>query len=509
VLATARAWTLRRPQLLLERLAWLTPLAVVALLRFLPELRIYQLMAATIGVLLVVALSRRPGLVACILVVGFPLAEIILPMTLRAGLPAPVVRAAGSWKELLVLALVVAAVQRRRRQPVRLDNLDLLALAFLSLVLVYYLLPTWLASTDLLIPGGARTVAARTFGLPIVAFLAARHVELDDRWRDRVATCALVAGVVVGIGAIVEIAFPSTWERFLHQVLDVDTYQRTIFSNEAGRTFIFSDPTLSGEKTRRAASILGSHLDSAYALLLPLAIALHILRRRVSSRAIVAGGLVAAGLALTQTRSALLGAVLIALGVLRSSSGGGRNRVRLALAMALAAVVVLPLVAHSALAERVTGAVTGSDQESTPEHSERSRAAFEAVVHRPLGQGLGSSGGVANRFKVRGSLLPENHYLHVSLDLGVAGGLLFGAIVVIAARAAYRRARRTGHLLDAAAASALAATALAGLFLDSFSVVTTAVPLFVAVGLATAPGASDAEEPYAVRRATALAAVAR
>ncbi|MFL6206825.1 MAG: O-antigen ligase family protein [Acidimicrobiales bacterium] len=506
MLATARAWRLPGHQLVLERLAWLTPLAVLVLVTFLPELRMYQLMAATVGVLLVVALSRRPGVVACVLVVGFPLAEIVLPITLRAGVPTPIVRAAGSWKELLVLTLVLAAVQHRRRHPVRPENLDLLAAAFLALVLLYYLLPTWLASTDLLIPSGARTVAARTFGLPIVAFLAARHVELDDRWRRRVATCALVAGLVVAVGAIVEIMFPSTWERFLHDVLDVDTYQRTIFSNEAGRTFIFSDPTLSGEKTRRAASILGSHLDSAYALLLPLAIALHILRRHVSSRAVVAGALVAVGLALTQTRSALLGAALIALGVLRSGSGGSGNRVRLALAMALAAVVVLPLVADTALAQRITGAITGTDQESTPEHSERTRAAFDAVVDQPLGQGLGSSGGTANRFKVAGSLLPENHYLHVSLDLGVMGGVLFGAVVVIGARAAHRRARRTDHLLDAAAASALAATALAGLFLDSFSVVTTSVPLFVAVGLATAADASTAPDPYDGRDASAVLA---
>ena len=59
--ATPRAWRLPREHLLLERLAWLTPLLVVVLVRWLPELRMYQLLAAMIGALLVTALHRRPA----------------------------------------------------------------------------------------------------------------------------------------------------------------------------------------------------------------------------------------------------------------------------------------------------------------------------------------------------------------------------------------------------------------------------------------------------------------
>jgi len=486
-LATRRAWRLPSHQQLLEGAAWLTPVVVLILGRRLPELRMYQLIAAALGVLLVAALSRRPGVVACTLVAGFPLAEIVLPLALRAGLPTPLVRAAGSWKELLVAALVVAAFRHRRQHPVALDRLDLLAAGFVAVLAVYYLFPDWLASTDLLIPGQARNVAARTFALPVIALLAARHVELDDAWRGRVATAAVGGGVVIGACAIVEIMDPDTWQRFLHDVLDVNRYQRTIFSNEAERTFIFSDPTLSGDKTRRAASIFGSHLDTAFALLLPLGVVLHRLRRRWATGTLVSAGAVGVGLALTQTRSALLGGALIVVGALRSPSGGPNNRVRLALGMGLAGVVLLPLVADSALAERVTGAITGSDQESTPEHTERSRAAFDAVVDRPLGQGLGSAGGIANRFGVRGHLFPENHYLRISLEVGVLGGLVFVGVVLTGARTARRRADETGSLLDSAAASALAATAVAGLFLDSFAVIMSAVPLLVAVGLATSP----------------------
>lgn len=484
-LATARIRRGRGTRLRFERVAWLTPVLVLVLGRGLPELRLYQLIAITMGVLLLALLSQRPGAVACGLVAGFPLAEIVLPLSLRVGVPPVLVRAAGSWKELLVAALVVAAVRHRLAHPLSPDRLDVLAVAFLVVVAVYYLFPTWLASTDLLIPDQARSVAARTLALPMVALLAARHIDLSDVWRRRIATSAVVAGAVIGVCAIVEIMNPSLWERFIHDLLDVNRYQRTIFSNEAERTFIFSDPTLSGESTRRAASILGSHLDTAFALLLPLGVLLHSLRRRWSASTVVVAGLVGGGLALTQTRSAILGAALIALGALRSRSGGSTQRVRLAVWLAVAAVVVVPLVADSALAERITGAISGSDQESTPEHTERSRAAFDAVVERPLGQGLGSSGGTANRFGVRGHLLPENHYLRVALDIGVLGGLLFGAVVLTAARWARQRATATESLLDASAASALAALALVGFFLDSFSVITSAVPLLLVVGLAT------------------------
>ncbi len=491
MLATPRAGRLPGQQSRLERAAWATPFVVLVLGRGLPQVRMHQLIALTIGGLVLAALSRRPGPVACALVAGFPIAEILLPLGLRAGLPPVLVRAAGSWKELLVGALVVAAVRHRRAHPATPDRLDLLAVGFLAVLLVYYLFPTWLASTDLLIPDEARNVAGRTLALPVVALLAARHVELDGRWRGRVATAAVAGGVIVGVCAIVEIVSGDTWQTFLHDVLDVNRYQRTIFSNEAERSFIFSDPTLSGDKTRRAASIFGSHLDAAFALLLPLGVVLHRLRRHWRPATMVAAGTVGVGLALTQTRSALLGGALIALGALRSGPEGSSSRVRLAVGMALALVVVLPLVADSALAERVTGAVTGTDQESAPEHNERSRAAFDAVVDRPLGQGLGSSGGVANRFGVVGHLLPENHYLRVALDVGVLGGLLFIGIVVGGARAARRRAQRTGHLLDAAAASALTGLCVTGLFLDSFSVISSSVPLLLVVGVAASHAGGD------------------
>ncbi len=498
MLAGPRAWRLASQQSWLERAAWGTPVAVLVLSRQLPQLRLHQAIAVAIGGLALVALSRRPGPVACALVVGFPVAEIVLPLLLRAGLPPVLVRAAGSWKELLVAALVVAAVRHRRGSPATPDRLDLIAVGFLVVLLVYYLFPTWLASTELIVPDEARNVQARTFALPIVALLAARHIELEARWRDRVATAAVAAGVLIGGCAVVEIVRGDTWQTFLHDVLDVNRYQRTIFSNEAERSFIFSDPTLSGEKTRRAASILGSHLDAAFALLLPLGVAVHRLRRRWQPTTVLAAGTVGVGLALTQTRSALLGGVLIALGALRSLSGGSSNRVRLAMGMALAFAVVVPLVADSALAERITGAVSGADQESAPEHSERSRAAFDAVVDRPLGQGLGSAGGTANRFGVVGHLFPENHYLLVGLSVGVIGAGLFIALVVTAARTARRRAAESGGLLDAAAAPALAGTALAGVVLDTFAVISSAVPLLLAVGVATSRSLSATEEPPAV-----------
>lgn len=464
---------------------WVLPLVVLLLGRSLSDRQMLFAVAAGLGVLLVAWGSRRPEVAVVALVGGFPLAEIVLPWSLRVGVPAPLVRAAGSWKELLVAALVVAAVTHRRAAPSPPDRLELLALGFVALVGVYLVFPTWLAGDGLAIPDEARNVAARTLAVPVIALVAARHVPLSRRWRQRVLGAAVLAGVVVGLGAVVEITSPGLWQRFLHDGLDVNGYQRRIFSNEAERTFIFSDPTQTGGTARRAASIFGSHLDSAFALLLPLAVVLHRLSRGWRSRTLVQAGIIGAGLALTQTRSALLGGALLALGALRGARLPAAGRTRLMVGMALAAVVLVPLVADSALGDRITGAVSGSDVESTPTHTDRSRAAFDAVVDDPLGRGLGSSGGIANRFGVVGGILPENHYLRVALDLGVVGGALFLAAVVTAARQAHRRFVRTGAVLDAAAAGAATALAVVGLLLDSFDAITSAVPLMVVLGLAT------------------------
>ena len=60
---------------------------------------------------------------------------------------------------------------------------------------------------------------------------------------------------------------------------------------------------------------------------------------------------------------------------------------------------------------------------STSQHFEKSQAALELLWQNPLGLGLGSTGGVSQRFG--DEITPENTFLGVSLELGWLGGILF------------------------------------------------------------------------------------
>lgn len=466
---------------------WGAPFVVALAVRRYPDTRLLQVVGALVGGALLVALSRRPAGAAVALCGGFPLAAIILPLLYRAGIPDPLVRAAAYWKELLVGALVLAAVAHRRRFPVGIDRLDVLAGVFVAIVAVYWAFPDWLPSGEVVVPNDARHVAARTLAVPVVAFLAARHAGIGAASVGRLVAAALFAGVLLGAGAVVEIVSSERWDRFLDETLQVDQYEQAILGEEAERTAILSEDPGGEGKVRRAGSWFASPLPAAFALLLPLAAAMHRLAAEPRVRIAVAVAFIGAGLALTQTRSAIVGGVLIVLGSLRNRVDARRQRrVALALGLILGFAALFPLVADTALGNRISGAITGEEDESTPLHTERTERAFERSIEQPLGDGLGSSGGIALRYAVPGHLLPENHYLRVALDIGLLGGTVFLALVVSGARRCRRLAARGGPLVAAVAAGALAATTVVGFLLDSFDTITGAIPLFVFVGAALA-----------------------
>jgi hypothetical protein len=66
--------------------------------------------------------------------------------------------------------------------------------------------------------------------------------------------------------------------------------------------------------------------------------------------------------------------------------------------------------------------------ESSIQHFERSREAFELVLDNPLGFGLGKTGGVSQRFD--NPITPENTYLGITLELGWLVGILFLIFIV-------------------------------------------------------------------------------
>ncbi len=467
---------------------------VVAFCVALPEATLGRAIVGILGAVALTYLSSRPGPVAVALIAGFLVMEILLPILFKAGIPAPIIRTAGLWKEGLTIALVVAAVRYRRRHRVKLDAIDWLGALVVVLATCYFLFPGTMTSFSVPLSYEARKVAFRSLALPVVALLAVRHAGVSDVWRRRCLGAAVFVGLLLAVGSVIEMNLPAWWDNFLGNTVGLRPYRLLIQGAERGSVLTFAD--FQTATTQRSGSWYADPLTTGFTYHLPLAAALAMALARPVLRPLAMLGFVGIGLFLVQGRAALLGGVVIIIIALRQRDQKSPvTRTNLGLLLGAAAIVAFPFFVSSAVGERSVGAVTGEDDISAPNHIEATRNAADRVVRLPLGTGLGSSGGNSVRFGVRQGALSENHFLAVGIDMGVAGLILYTSLIVAVIRKGFRN---SSDALGFAAASALLGTAVGGLFLHSLESPVIAFPALVAAGLAVA-AKSERKEPASAR----------
>lgn len=115
---------------------------------------------------------------------------------------------------------------------------------------------------------------------------------------------------------------------------------------------------------------------------------------------------------------------------------------------------------------------------STSEHFERSQEAFELVLEKPLGLGLGKTGGVAQRFE-ENPITPENTFLGIALELGWFGGILF---LLFCAKLLFEL-----HKNESPVFYSLAGILVIALFLHPLEDTPTALSLFLLAGVLNSP----------------------
>jgi len=240
------------------------------------------------------------------------------------------------------------------------------------------------------------------------------------------------------------------------------------------RTFV----TLGGHEFVRASSVMGSPLALGHFLLLPFALALERAMRGRTRGAIGQAVLIGSGILLTQTRSALLGAGVIILLVLRRSPGRTEQaRSRFWLVLVGALVAATPFIISAGMLDRF------SDEGSTTAHQEGFFNGLSVISEHPLGQGLGTSAGVGQRFSTASSV-SENYYLQVGAEIGAIGAVLFVGFVLIVNRELRRARDETGDPLVTGARAGFAGIAVAAFFLHAFNNQTVAWSAFAVAGLA-------------------------
>ncbi|MBI4994310.1 O-antigen ligase family protein [Candidatus Peregrinibacteria bacterium] len=117
---------------------------------------------------------------------------------------------------------------------------------------------------------------------------------------------------------------------------------------------------------------------------------------------------------------------------------------------------------------------------STSAHVELFKEGIQKLTAEPLGYGLGTAGPASLHFE---KFLPENWYLQIGLEMGIAGLVIFLGILFLIFKNLLASARADADVKKLGLFFALLGIAVAGLFTHSFEETTTMLILFGFMGI--------------------------
>jgi hypothetical protein len=477
----------------LDRTIWLAPVATAVVVGLLPQKDMEYVIAGAIGLPLLAWVSARPDRAVVALAVFLPLETIGFGFLLGLHVPAGILRPASAFKELMGIALLLAAVREIRARQIRLDFVDLSALAYLGVVTVYLVLPHLLSSLQDTF--SVRLLAWRADCGYVLLFFAVRHAPISLEGLRRYWKAVVGLGVLAVLAGLFQAAAPSTWSHLLlHQgkalQFDTEVLHDPLATANSALAYLENLHPL------RVSSILESPFDLSDYLLIVLAVVLARITRADRSRWMFAllGGVLAV-LFFTRVRAdALAALVMIAVAVVPAPRKPTEARVRLVGAVLLGLIIIGPALAGT----RFVGAQGGSASDSG--HFREVSAGINVLVANPLGVGLGSNAATANRFLLSSSNLgattSDNAVTQVGDELGFEGLVPWLAFVV-SVLVVLRRRAADGDALVAAGGFALVGVLIAGQYHQVFLNYDVTWTLWAAAGLAvsTAEVHRRAEDP--------------
>jgi hypothetical protein len=449
------------------------------------------------GLGLVLIAARYPDRSLIILILVLPFQGFILAKLWAWGVPASIVRHLGAWKETLAIGVILAGIRNYLATGRRADVLDRLALGFVAIVGLYMIAQT------VIVPSAPSSLSVRVLGFRqdagfVLLLLGARHAPLPRDFLDRAGRVALVAATVVASVCVFETLDSATWNRFVVNTIRYTQYEVGILHTTPLNFYdIRVYGTIGGTEIVRAGSVFLSALTCGFYLVLGFALGLErAARGRGSPWLLTALVAIGAGILLTQTRSAIVAALVVAFIAFQPAAGRKRHwRTQLAILVAALAVLAVPAALSTGLAKRVMGATNNSDHSSAAHVS-----AFWTGVHNieahPLGLGLGTSAGIGQRFASQGGnvVIPENDYLEVGIELGFLPMLLFAVLSVALVLSLRRAARSRPDAVIAGAWAAAAGLAVAAWFLQTWLDFSVAWTVWGLAGAALGPSLAGARE---------------
>jgi hypothetical protein len=448
---------------------WLMPFAIALFIIVTRGAMLERAVAGLAGIFLIVLAARRPDRALIALIVGLPFQGLVLAQLFAWGVPAAVVRPLSSWKEALGLGVVVAGVQGFRASRRRLDRLDFWGLAFVGTTSVFALAPrlfSALAPTD----WAVRSLGFRASAGFVILALAARHARLPEGFVTHAARVAMWVGAIVAGIAVYEFLFSASWNDFIVNKVQYTRYQllvTDVVPFDVADIRLYSH--LGGQRFVRVGSVFANPLTLGFYLVLPLAVAIErTVRSGLRSGAGVMLAIIGTAIILTQTRAAIVAAVIVAFFALRPAAGRGSGR-RWQFGMILAVLIIfaLPIAGVSGLSQRAAKTTSGSEKSAT-DHVDSLRNGFDSVVAHPFGQGLGTSAGIGQRYQVQDATITENYYLQVGVEMGILGLGIFVALTLAMLRRLNRAAKAVPDLGISAVRGAAVGLAVGAFFLHTW-----------------------------------------
>lgn len=451
--------------------AWLFPVLVIGLVYFSPRhvLSVNTAVTGLVGLGIVLVAARYPDRSLIILIALLPFQGLILSKLWSLGAPTSVVSHLGAWKEALALGVIAAGARNYISTGRRADTVDRLALGFVGLAALYLVLQhTLIPSAPS--PWRIRLLGFREDAGMVLLLLGTRHAPLPPGFLARAGRVLIASGAIVGGVAIFEWLNSASWNRFVVNSLRYTRYQiEVLHVNPPNPHDIRFYGTIGGSKIVRPGSVFLNPLVCGFYLVLPFAIALERFVRRTATPWVALSLIVSgAGILLTQTRSAILAALVVAFLAFQPAAGRAAHwRTKLAILAAGLAILAVPTAFATGLTRRFE--TTSNKQDvSTSGHISGFWGGVHAIEHQPLGHGLGTSAGTGQRFRTQ-VVTPENNYLQLGVELGVAPMLAFVALTVALVLALRRAARRQPFVAATATWAAMTGLAVGAWLLQDWT----------------------------------------
>jgi hypothetical protein len=437
-----------------------------------------------------VALSAaRPAFSVIGIVAWVPSQTPVLAYLYNLGLPTPLVKDLGYFKEFWAIGLAVA-VLRTGALTHRFDGLDWLVTSYVGIASAYLLLPVVAPGALGGLPWAVRLNAWRLIALFVIVFFCARRLSFSAAAMRALFVIIAVEAVVLGGFAFWEATDKTGFNDFLVDTINLPAYKADLFNQPyADPTNLLTPGSIGGTSYNRVGSLYASPLTLGFFMLIPFGLALErIGGRRMWWLAAVAGGGSLYAIFLTVTRSALVGAgVAVLLAAVFTVSRSSPQRLRVFVLLGIALVFVLPAAGQSATVARFEALFTHTQLDPDAQgHVDSTRDALNAAIDQPFGRGLGANSATGKRFGAPITITAENSYLETAVEIGMVPAALFLGSLIVMMRQLRRRALGSGAAAGLAGGAWLAGWGLtaSGLFLQTWYELPVALVFWTIAGVA-------------------------